>query len=138
MTQRKGGEQEARSLGDVLRSAREAKRLSLEDMNRLTRINPPYLEAIEDERFTDLPPPPYSQIFLSAYARAVGLSPREILERYLAMTGESPVRREALWEESEPATIAKKPGPLAWILIGLVVALAVGGVLFAILKIFGG
>lgn len=139
MSQSPGGEQESRGLGDALRAAREAKRLSLDDMNRLTRISPQYLEAIEEERFTDLPPPPYSQIFLSAYARAVGLSSRQVIERYLAMTGESPLRRVTLWEETvEPASVAKKPGPLVWILIGLVVALAVGVGLFVLLQVFGG
>ena len=127
------------SLGDTLRAAREAKRLSLADLNRSTRIRTHYLEAIEDERFTDLPPPPYAQIFLRSYALAVGLSAREVLERYLAMTGESPVRHETLWEETaESAAAAKKSPALVWILMGLAIALAVGIALYFAWQILGG
>jgi cytoskeletal protein RodZ len=118
-------------LGDTLRAAREAKRLSLDELNRLTRIQTHYIEAIEEERFTDLPPPPYSQIFLRAYARAVGLPTRDVLDRYLAMTGEAPARRETLlWEESgetqEPAKVTKKRALGVWIALGLAIALALG------------
>jgi len=135
----KRGELEGLSLGDMLRAAREAKRLSLDDLNRSTRIQTHYIEAIEEERFTDLPPPPYSQIFLRAYARAVGLSPREVLERYLAMTGEAPARQETLWEESaEAATVAKKPGIVVWILLGLAIALALGIALYFVWQVLAG
>ena len=127
------------SLGDMLRAAREAKRLSIDDLNRATRIRTHYIEAIEEERFTDLPPPPYSQIFLRAYASAVGLSPREVLERYLAMTGEAPARQETLWGESaEAATVAKKPGVVVWIAIGLAIALALGIALYFVWQVLAG
>ena len=44
------------SLGAYLRSLREAKGGSLEDMARSTRVGIRHLEALEDERLADLEP----------------------------------------------------------------------------------
>jgi cytoskeletal protein RodZ len=121
-----GAESEPRGLGETLRAAREAKRLSMEDLIRTTRIQPRYLEAIEEDRFTDLPPPPYAQIFLASYAKAVGIPAREILDRYCGITGETQASRVAIWEESAEAAPAPRRRPLGlWVSVGAVVALLV-------------
>ena len=119
------GDPEPASLGETLRAAREAKRFSVSDLNRTTRIIPRYIEAIEEDRFTDLPPPPYAQMFLSAYAKGVGLPAHEILERYCGVTGELPAHQQKIWEESSEQAPAPRARPFPWILVVVVVLLLV-------------
>jgi cytoskeletal protein RodZ len=58
-----------------LRDARVTAGLSVVDVERDTRINRTYIEAIESGRFTDLPAPVYARGFVRSYARYLGLDP---------------------------------------------------------------
>lgn len=60
-----------------LRDARVLADLTLADVERDTRINRIYLEAIEDGRFGDIPAPIYARGFVRSYARYLGLDPEE-------------------------------------------------------------
>ncbi|MDR7426835.1 MAG: DUF4115 domain-containing protein [Armatimonadota bacterium] len=65
--------------GETFRRAREARRLSLADAERITKIRAAYLAALEEERLNILPPPPYSKGFVRAYARLLGLDAERLL-----------------------------------------------------------
>ena len=67
-------------LGVLLREARRRRGLTLADVHRDTRINPDYLEALEDERWSDLPAPVYARGFLRSYARYLGLDAPEVVK----------------------------------------------------------
>jgi len=67
-------------IGDRLRNAREAKGLSLDAVEGLTRIRAAYLQALEDEQFERLPGLVYGRGFLRSYAAALGLDPDPLLE----------------------------------------------------------
>ena len=69
-------------IGSELRAARKARGLTVEQVAALTRIRHSYLEAIERNDFDVLPAPIYTRGFLTAYAREVGLDPRDIVQRY--------------------------------------------------------
>ena len=69
-------------IGSELRAARKARGLTVEQVAALTRIRHSYLEAIERNDFDVLPAPIYTRGFLAAYAREVGLDPRDIVQRY--------------------------------------------------------
>lgn len=69
------------SLFQELKSARESKRLSLNDVSDVTLINVNFLEAIEQGNITILPQP-YVRAFIREYATFVGLDPVEIMKRY--------------------------------------------------------
>lgn len=69
-------------LGSLLREAREAKGLSLVDVQEGTKINPKYLEALEDGRYNVLPTEVHARGFLRNYARFLELDPKPLLERY--------------------------------------------------------
>ena len=60
-------------IGDKLRSAREAKGLSIEDIEKATKIQSRYLTAIEDDDFDKLPGDFYVRAFIRQYAQVVGL-----------------------------------------------------------------
>jgi cytoskeletal protein RodZ len=72
----------AESLGASLRRQREARAMSVAELSRVTRIPLASLEAIESDRFDELPGEVFVRGFLKAYAQAVGLEPAEILARY--------------------------------------------------------
>ncbi len=69
-------------LGQILRQARENKGLSVEEVHEETRINPMYLEALEDGDYSILPTTTHTRGFLRNYARFLGLDPEPLLERY--------------------------------------------------------
>lgn len=70
--------------GAELRSVREARGASLDEIAELTKVKKSYLEAIEADDVARFPAPVFFKGFLKAYAKALGLNPAEIAERYLA------------------------------------------------------
>lgn len=69
-------------IGDKLRSAREAKGLSIEDIEKATKIQIRYLTAIEDDDFDKLPGDFYVRAFIRQYAQVVGLDGKKLLSEY--------------------------------------------------------
>lgn len=60
-----------------LRDTRIARGLSIVDVERDTRINRGYIDAIEEARFEELPAPVYARGFVRSYARYLGLDPAD-------------------------------------------------------------
>ena len=69
-------------LGSALKSAREANGLSLDDLQRLTKIQKRYLIGIEKGNYDMMPGKFYVRAFIKQYAEAVGLEPEEVFEQY--------------------------------------------------------
>jgi cytoskeletal protein RodZ len=70
------------TLGSTLKQERERRAMSVSELSRVTRIPVPSLEAIESDRFDELPGEVFVRGFLKAYAQAVGLVPADVLARY--------------------------------------------------------
>ncbi|HZU83790.1 MAG TPA: helix-turn-helix transcriptional regulator [Polyangiaceae bacterium] len=70
------------TLGSFLRRERERRGVSVAELSRATRIPSTSLEAIEADRFDELPGEVFVRGFLKAYAQAVDLLPAEVLARY--------------------------------------------------------
>jgi cytoskeleton protein RodZ len=87
-------------LGSELREARVQHGLTLEQVAYETRIRTRYLEALEDERWDDLPGEAYAKGFLRTYADFVGLDGPQMLARY----------RTRFPRRSEPP-VAPRPQP---------------------------
>lgn len=66
-------------LGEMLKEARLKKDYTLEDIQRITKIQRRYLEAIEDGNLDALPGHFYARAFVKSYAEAVGLDPEVVL-----------------------------------------------------------
>lgn len=100
-------------IGEQLRKAREAKGLSISDIEKATKIQSRYLEAIENNDFDKLPGDFYVRAFIRQYAQIVGLDGKELLSQYqgevaneVSQPEESPaqeVYEEAHEEETAPA-----------------------------------
>ncbi|UJF35403.1 helix-turn-helix domain-containing protein [Paenibacillus hexagrammi] len=69
-------------LGFILRKARMDSKISLDDLQEVTKIRKRYLEAIEEGNYKVLPGSFYVRAFIKSYAEAVGLDPNEVLQMY--------------------------------------------------------
>lgn len=85
-------------IGEQLRKAREAKGLSISDIEKATKIQSRYLEAIENNDFDKLPGDFYVRAFIRQYAQIVGLDGRELLNQY-----QGEVANEVSQPEESPA-----------------------------------
>lgn len=77
-----------KTVGNILREAREASGISLEEVAKRTRIRQDFLQAIEDEDFTQLPKGPFVKGFVRTYARELGLNPDHTAAVYRRDHGE--------------------------------------------------
>lgn len=69
-------------IGADLRAARQREALNLADVAARLRIGQPYLQAMEEGRFEDLPGRTYAVGFLRTYANFIGLDGERFIERY--------------------------------------------------------
>jgi cytoskeletal protein RodZ len=117
--------------GGMLRAAREARRLNLEQVAAETRIPLRHLQSIEAGQFDALPSRTYALGFSRNYARVVGLDEEEIAELVRAELSDEQDRRRTVVGAMEPGDPAKLPSAgLAW--VGAVAALifAIGAIAF--------
>jgi cytoskeletal protein RodZ len=70
------------SLGEILRSARQKRNLTLTEAADQTRIKSHFLEALENGDYNVLPGPAYVTGFLRNYARFLGLHPDDVVQEY--------------------------------------------------------
>ncbi|MBI5186141.1 MAG: helix-turn-helix domain-containing protein [Nitrospinae bacterium] len=70
------------SIGQYLKTNREAKGATLEEIAKATHINKRFLLAIEHEDFKKLPGEIFVKGFIKTYAQYIGLDPTEVLETY--------------------------------------------------------
>ena len=90
------------TVGQYLRRHRLTRQMSIEEVARLTRVPMHSIERIEADRFDELPGEVFVRGFLTAYARAVGVSPDDALARYTAS-------RRVAWVTPLPLSSPTKP-----------------------------
>lgn len=86
-------EREPTKLGDVLRTAREAKFIDLARVERDTKIRVRYLSALESGDHRDLPGAVYTRGFLRNYGLYLGLDPEYLVDLYRLELGSVVDRR---------------------------------------------
>ena len=111
------------SLGAYLRSLREAKGGSLEDMARSTRVGIRHLEALEEERLADLPSPVFVRGFIRAYCGFLRESPDTALGRYQDLLGQ---RLASMGASLPPRPRASGAHSSLLVGLGLLVVLGLG------------
>jgi cytoskeleton protein RodZ len=70
-----------------LKTEREKKNISLDQIAADTNISLRYLQSIEEGRYGDLPGGLYNRAFIKAYCESINIDPEEILDRYDAAAG---------------------------------------------------
>jgi cytoskeleton protein RodZ len=119
-------------IGAQLRSSREARRLSLEALARMTRVQARILAAIEHNDATAIPPRPFGRGFVRAYAKEVGLDPDQTVRDYFEQFAVAPPDPHPAPEiTASPAreVAPRAPWPVAAILT-VVVLVVTGFLLF--------
>ena len=88
------------SVGERLKSAREGRKVSLEEACRITKIQRQTLEAIEEGRIQEVLDPAYARIFVKKYASYLGLDGVTVVNEY---QGLSASHRTSVAEAPAPA-----------------------------------
>ncbi|WP_284198713.1 helix-turn-helix domain-containing protein, partial [Azospirillum oryzae] len=84
------------SVSETLRATRMAHGYDLRDVATMLRIRYPYLLAIEEGRYQELPGSTYAIGFLRSYAECLGLDPDMVVTRYKEEAAGT-VRRQELY-----------------------------------------
>lgn len=89
------GDEDAESewTGGRLRRARLRRGIDLEKIAEVTKINPAYLQFIEQEQYEDLPAGVYVRGFVVSLARCVGLDANHVADGYMARFREHTPRK---------------------------------------------
>lgn len=114
-----------RHVGEVLRRRREERGYTLADLAATLRIRQPYLDAIEQGRWHELPGHAYTSGFLRTYATTVGLEPGPILSRFKQETAGTEQPAELYFPEA--ADESRVPGGALIIVALLLAGVAYGG-----------
>ncbi|MCA0988109.1 helix-turn-helix domain-containing protein [Guptibacillus algicola] len=116
-------------LGQRLKSARNDKDLSLDEIQSITKIQKRYLLAIEEGNYELLPGNFYTRAFIKNYAEAVGLHGEELLEEYAS---EIPKTNSDVPENLPPRrtrpTLTSKPNRWSSVFPSVLVILLIIGV----------
>lgn len=101
--------------GELLKQGRLRQRLTLVECGKRTHIAPRYLEALEDNRWDDLPSESHRLGFLRSYARFLGVSSEEVIALY---RHQSTIIEPASRPSPKPAPGPSAPGhgwfPQSW------------------------
>jgi cytoskeleton protein RodZ len=112
------------SLGDLLRTARERRGLTVQDVAQITRIPRRHLDALERGQLDELPGGMYRRAEVRTYAETVGLDKALALERLERSLGPpvDPLPDATVATVAAPATRGLYAGMIA---VGLIAAAAV-------------
>jgi cytoskeleton protein RodZ len=110
------------SIGEELRSAREAQGRTIQEASAATRIRPSYLEALEAERFGELGGNVYAKGFIRSYASYLGIDPEPLVEAYRSQQQpEAPVFQRAPRALTGGLGVERRRrGRSSWLLVGIV------------------
>ena len=120
-------EGEPTKLGEVLRTAREARFIDLARVERDTKIRVRYLAALEAGDYRELPGTVYSRGFLRNYGLYLGLDPDYLVDLYRLETGSAAERRAIPIPPQPIAERQRRPfvvtsGAVAAVILTLLVA----------------
>jgi cytoskeleton protein RodZ len=78
------------SFGEKLKQEREKRKISLEQISSSTKIGTRMLQALEEDKFNQLPGGIFNKGFVRAYSRCIGLDEDQTVAEYLQASGDAP------------------------------------------------
>lgn len=78
------------SFGEKLKLEREKRNITLEQISSSTKIGTRMLQALEEDKFNQLPGGIFNKGFVRAYSRCVGLDEDQTVADYLEASGDAP------------------------------------------------
>ncbi len=99
------------SFGEKLKLEREKRKISLDQISSTTKIGTRMLQALEEEKFAQLPGGIFNKGFVRAYARTLGLDEDQAVADYLEASGEAPPPRPETPGRDASRENAPRPAP---------------------------
>ncbi|HET6348330.1 MAG TPA: helix-turn-helix transcriptional regulator [Candidatus Krumholzibacteria bacterium] len=122
---------EGKTVGEILRGAREARKLSVEQVNRETKISVQTVNALESDDFGAFPSETYLKGFVRTYAEFLGLDGNRLWAMIGSRTA-TPASGAGLSWDTEAGLHEERLGPPPWIrrvvlpvLIVIIIVLAI-------------
>ncbi len=81
------------SFGEKLKQEREKRKMSLEQISATTKIGTRMLQALEEDKFNQLPGGIFNKGFVRAYSHCLGLDEDQTVAEYLEASGDAPPPR---------------------------------------------
>jgi cytoskeleton protein RodZ len=78
------------SFGENLKKEREKRKITIEDISASTKIGTRMLQALEENKFNQLPGGIFNKGFVRSYARFVGIDEDQAVADYLQASGDAP------------------------------------------------
>ncbi len=98
------------SFGEKLRKEREKRNITLDQISATTKISTRMLQALEEDKFNQLPGGIFNKGFVRAYSRCVGLDEDQTVADYLQASGDGPRVEAGLRENDAPIAPEKVRG----------------------------
>jgi cytoskeleton protein RodZ len=81
------------SFGEKLKQEREKRKMTLEQISASTKIGTRLLQALEEDKFNQLPGGIFNKGFVRAYSHCLGLDEDQTVAEYLEASGDAPPPR---------------------------------------------
>lgn len=130
------------SFGSYLKKVRLEKGMSIEDIMDYSKISNHMVQLIEADNISKLPEPVYLKGFLKTYAKAVGVDPDDVIDRYNRALNKETVKTETVrdnhgirrvsYKTVKPPREDRKGGSMKWLMfIFLVASLVIGAFVYS-------
>ena len=117
------------TIGSYLKREREFRQISVEEIAESTRINHVFIEAIEHDRFDELPAVAFVRGYLKAYSDHVGLDTADVLLRYEQWLVQEDGAGETPATETQPKQKWRWKWQYLWVTLVLAGIVALAGLL---------
>ena len=98
------------NFGSYIKHERELRGVPLEEISRITKIHIRFLEALEDNRFDDLPGEVFIKGYIKSYANIIGSDVDEMLNSYEESIGNKLIEKGRNSQSKSPNTAKKYIG----------------------------
>lgn len=129
-----------KEIGKLLKEAREQRELTIDDIQKGTKIRSKYIKALEDGNFSQLPGGEiYVRGFIKNYCEIVGINPKEILELFKNLKSEDEPKANKAIVQELPSQDYKPKKENSRVIFSLFLVLLLGiGAVFAYNQFFAG